>query len=86
MSAPHLSAPAQPTDGICITSLVLSLLGFNIIAVIFGHIGLARVRRTGAPGAGFAIAGLVIGYLTLISIIVVVVIVGFTIVWGVSQS
>lgn len=77
---------AQPTDGLCIASFVLALLGFNIIAVVFGHVGLARVRRTGAPGAGFAIAGLVIGYLTLLAIVALLVVVGLATWWGVSQS
>lgn len=82
----HPPVVAQSTDGLSITSLVLALLGFNIIAVIFGHVGLARTRRTGAPGAGFAIAGLIIGYLTLAAIVVTLVITGLAVWFGISQS
>jgi len=34
-----------------------------ILAVVFGHIGLTQIRKTGAPGRGYAIAGLVTGYI-----------------------
>lgn len=88
MSAPlHPGYRASlPTDPLCIASLVCALLGLNIVAVILGHLGYARAKRTGAPGEGFAIAGLIIGYLTLLSIIVVVVVMVVAVSWGASQS
>ncbi|MBD0292103.1 MAG: DUF4190 domain-containing protein [Jiangellaceae bacterium] len=61
--------------GFAVASLVLGLIGLfvswltlaipSILAVIFGHVALARVRRGIADGRGLAIAGLVLGYLTL---------------------
>jgi hypothetical protein len=36
-----------------------------LVAVITGHVALGRIKRTGAPGRGLAIAGLVIGYASL---------------------
>ncbi|OBK13499.1 hypothetical protein A5636_09455 [Mycobacterium asiaticum] len=41
-----------------VTSLVLAPLG-----IVFGHISLSQIKRTGEDGRGFAIAGLVLGYL-----------------------
>lgn len=51
-------------------SLVLGLVGFvlcgvgSVLAIVFGHIALARYRRSAPaePGRGMAIAGLVLGY------------------------
>jgi len=48
--------------GITVLLCLLVFPIFPILAVIFGHIGLSQVRATGAPGGGFAIAGLVTGY------------------------
>lgn len=59
---PAFSAPK--TNGLAIAAFVLSLLGFALLPVILGHVALGQVKRTGDAGAGFAIAGLVIGYLT----------------------
>ena len=33
-----------------------------ILAVVLGYLSLGQVRSTGAPGRGFAIAGMVTGY------------------------
>lgn len=75
---------ARPTDGLAVTSFVLALLGFNLFAVIFGHVALVRIRRTNAAGAGFAVAGLVIGYLTLVAIaLLILAVLGFGI-WAVN--
>jgi hypothetical protein len=62
-------APAQPTSGLAIGSMVCGIaevftLGFAAIpAVILGHLARAQIRRTGERGDGMAIAGLVLGYL-----------------------
>ena len=74
MSAPVPAwAPAPPrTNGLAIAALVLGLCGFGILPVIFGHIALGQIRRTGDRGAALAIAGLVLGYLALAATIVAV--------------
>ncbi|MCV7044733.1 DUF4190 domain-containing protein [Mycobacterium frederiksbergense] len=41
-----------------VCSLVLAPLG-----IVFGHIALSQINRTGEEGRGLAIAGLVIGYI-----------------------
>ncbi|MCS5732614.1 DUF4190 domain-containing protein [Herbiconiux daphne] len=52
---------AQKTNVLAIVSLVLSILSFNIIAVILGIIALSQIKKTGESGRGLAIAGIIIG-------------------------
>ena len=71
--------PAYPvkakTNGLALASMILGIVGITvglcliffpvmpILAVVFGHLGLSQTRTTGAPGRGYAIAGLVTGYI-----------------------
>lgn len=69
--------PVRPApSGLCIASLVLGILGLcngvtGIPAVICGHIGLSKVKRSGGAvgGRGMGIAGLVMGYLSTIGLL-----------------
>lgn len=74
MSAPvPVWAPNPPrTNGLAIAALVLGLCGFGILPVVFGHIALGQIRRTGDRGAALAIVGLVLGYLALAATIIAV--------------
>lgn len=60
-------APPAPASGLAITSLVLSLLGLAIPAVIAGHIARGKALRSRGRigGAGIALAALIIGYLSI---------------------
>jgi hypothetical protein len=70
-----LAPPYQPTvvyprtNGLAVASLVAGFLWVawfgSIIAVIFGHIALRQISQSGGreTGSGFAIAGLVLGYM-----------------------
>ena len=67
-----------PTSGLSIASLVLGILSIcggvtALPAIICGHIGLSRIKKSGGQlqGTGLAITGLVIGYLALIGAVVV---------------
>ena len=63
------------TNGLALASMILGIVGITvglcliffpvmpILAVVFGHLGLSQTRSTGAPGRGYAIAGLVTGYI-----------------------
>lgn len=75
-SSPNDRYAAIPKPaGFAVASLILGLIGLfvswftlaipSILAVIFGHVALARVRRGIGDGRGMAIAGLVLGYLTI---------------------
>ena len=52
-------------------SLVAGLVGTITclgapIAIVFGHIARSRIKRTGDTGKGMALAGLIIGYVTIV--------------------
>ncbi len=57
--------PPRSTNGLAITSFVLSLVGVSVVAVILGHISLAQIKRTGQSGRGLGLAGTIIGYVSL---------------------
>jgi hypothetical protein len=52
--------------------------GFAVamLAVVFGHVGISRVRRGVGDGRGMAISGMVLGYLVIALFLVLVVAVG----------
>ena len=56
--------PNPRTEPLAIASLVCSFF-ISVLGIVFGHIALARIRRTGDGGRGLAIAGLVVGYTSL---------------------
>ncbi|BCX47742.1 aminopeptidase acylaminoacyl-peptidase-like protein [Haloferula helveola] len=66
--------PTRPqTSGLCVASLVLGIFGLcsgltAVLAVIFGHLGLSKVKSSGGrlAGGGMAVAGLVMGYFGLL--------------------
>jgi hypothetical protein len=70
--APLVVVQQPPSSGLAVASLVLGILGltsgcctfgiFSILAVIFGHAGLAETRDGRKSGRGMAQAGLVMGY------------------------
>jgi len=64
--------PQQPTNALAIVSLVCAFL-FAPLGIIFGHISLSQIRKTGEEGRGLAIAGLAIGYLITVFTVVAVV-------------
>jgi peptidyl-prolyl cis-trans isomerase B (cyclophilin B) len=62
----------QPTNTLAIVSLVCAFL-FAPLGIIFGHMSMSQIKKTGEEGRGLAIAGLVIGYMITILTVVVVV-------------
>ena len=68
------------TSGKAIVSLVCGLLFFVpflfIVAIVYGHLGLSEIRKSAGrlTGEGIAIAGLVLGYLGIVSIPMVLII------------
>lgn len=53
------------TNGMAIASFVCSLF-CSPLGIIFGHVALSQIGRSAQGGRGLAIAGLVIGYLSLV--------------------
>ncbi len=71
------SAPG--TNGLAIASLVVGLLWMwwigSVLAVVFGHVALKQIARseTGQGGRGMAIAGLVLGYIGLATLLAAII-------------
>lgn len=71
-------SPPQQTSGLAVASLICGCLFFclitPILAVIFGHLALSQIKRSGGQikGQGLAIAGLVLGYCSVIPIILII--------------
>src|SRR4051812_43510939 len=73
---PGVPAPAQPrTESLAITSLILGILSLTCMlcltgvpAIICGHIARGRIEKSSGTlgGAGMALAGLIMGYLSLL--------------------
>ena len=63
---PHLAPPR--TNALAIAALVSAFL-CTPLAIVFGHVSLAQIKRSGEQGRGLAIAGLVISYLLTAAVI-----------------
>ena len=73
----YVMAPPRRTNPLAIAALVCGLF-IGPLGVIFGHIALSQIKRTGDEGKGLAIAGLSIGYLyTAITIFWIIAAVAF---------
>jgi hypothetical protein len=75
----YLVVGATRTNGFAVASLVLGivwLLGLgSILAIIFGHVALRQISRDASQtGKGMAVAGLALGYSTLILILILLLI------------
>jgi hypothetical protein len=65
--------PSQTTNGLAVASLVLGLVGWtlagvgSVLAVIFGHIAIKQIDRSGGTqhGRGMALAGVVMGWIAI---------------------
>jgi len=68
-------ARPESTNGFAVSALVFGLIGGTILPIVFGHVALAQIGRTGERGRGMAIAGLILGYLSLTVVIVIIIIV-----------
>jgi Domain of unknown function (DUF4190)/Domain of unknown function (DUF1707) len=76
--APYPPAVVYPTtNGLAVASLVAGFLWLgwfgSILAVIFGHIALGQINHSGGreTGSGLAIAGLVLGYMGVATLLLV---------------
>jgi Domain of unknown function (DUF4190) len=52
----------QPMNGLAIASMIISILGFGPIGAIMGHIARKQIQETGEQGDGFALAGIIVGW------------------------
>lgn len=64
--------PPRRTNSYAVAALVCAFL-FAPLGIVFGHVSLSQIKRTGEDGRGLAVAGLVIGYvMTVLTVVVVV--------------
>lgn len=60
-------APQEPgTDGVSVAALITGILFMGLIPLILGIIGMKRTKDNGTNGRGFAIAGVILGALSLV--------------------
>ncbi len=70
--------PARATNSMAIASLISAFL-FAPLGIVFGHMSLSQIKRSGEDGRGLAVAGLVIGYVvTALTVITIVGVIVFT--------
>jgi hypothetical protein len=84
--------PVATTNGMAIASLVCGLaqimfgpLG-TVPAIVFGHMARNQIRRTGERGAGLALAGLVLGWGTVIVGIIIFIAVALPVAGGMHST
>jgi hypothetical protein len=58
------------TNTLAIVTLILGILGFNIITVILGFVSLNQIKKTGEQGRVLAIIGLILGFIGVIVIVI----------------
>lgn len=82
--------PTGPKNGLGIASLVIAIIALlsvfggivlGVVAVILGFLGWGRAKRGEANNGGIAVAGIVLGFLSIIEAIVVI----WLAVWGFSE-
>jgi hypothetical protein len=71
--------PVAKTNGLAIASLACGIAQFTfgplttIPAIVLGHMARHQIKRTGEQGAGLALAGLILGWATVILGIILIV-------------
>ena len=84
--------PASTINGLAIASLACGLAQFvcgplaTIPAIVFGHVARHQIKRTREQGAGLALAGLILGWATVILAIVLILVVGLAMSAGMHGS
>lgn len=68
----HGGVASQRTNSMAIVALVLGVAG-GVLAIPFGHIALTQIKGTGEQGRGMAIAGLILGYLSLAVVVAAII-------------
>ncbi len=91
-SLPREACAPCPTDAKAIASLVVGALSVlvppgAIVAIVLGHMSLAKIRQSRGQlqGEGLAIAGLVLGYVVLIPMLLIVVFI-VLVLWGIATA
>ena len=57
----------RPTDGFAVAALATGVAGLGAVPLALGIVALQRTRRSGAAGHGMAVAGIVLGAVSLLA-------------------
>ena len=77
-------APVNPGKTMGIVALVLSLIGLNVVGIIVGFVGLNQSKKAGQKN-GLALAGIIIGFVSLLVAIIVLVVAPAMFVGGIAS-
>lgn len=63
--------PQAGTNSLAIASLVLSIVGVfcgigSIVGIVLGFVARSQIKKTGQSGDGLALAGIIIGFVTIL--------------------
>ncbi|MFI5507304.1 DUF4190 domain-containing protein [Mycobacterium sp. NPDC051804] len=80
----NVASPAVPQTNTTAIAALVSALVFPPLGIIFGHVALKQIKRTGDEGRGLAVAGLVIGYVVtvLLALLLILVVVYFAVLYS----
>lgn len=53
--------PAARTNTMAILAIIFGFV-FSVLGIVFGHIALSQIKRTGEEGRSLALTGLIVGY------------------------
>ena len=67
----YAASARRPTNGFAVVAVILAFM-LPPAAVVFGHLALARIRRSNGyeGGRGLALTGLAIGYASIVLMVV----------------
>src|SRR5438105_2750894 len=82
----------RATNSLAVVSLAAGIAGYvlphpfiaGIVAIVTGHMARSQIRRTGEGGGGFALAGLILGYVHLALSLLLVLLVLLLLVGGLT--
>ncbi|EYT56313.1 hypothetical protein H490_0102090 [Leucobacter sp. UCD-THU] len=70
--AGYPTAPQAPMNTLAIVAFIASFF-VSLAGIICGHIALGQIKKTGERGRGFALAGTIIGYVSLAITVIAVI-------------
>ncbi len=74
-------APSAPAAAVVDARALLAFVFAFVVAplgIVFGHLALRDIAATGAPGRGYAVAGLIVGYAVIATALVAAAVTVFT--------
>ncbi len=60
---PPYGTPSR-TNTMAILAIIFGFV-FSVLGIVFGHIALSQIKRTGESGRGLALTGLIVGYVSV---------------------